>query len=149
LTTRYFRLHSGIQISHEEKRFATISWEVFNILKENFPSKVLLFQENLDLCKPIYLPLSSSEELRRQISCIMSLKEDNRALTLDELEDLWHTLAVSEKLNDQKAIGVSLELVNMQLTLRLQGKIELCNFFIDEDLLSKIISKSETSQQTL
>jgi len=61
----------------------------------------------------------------------MSLKEDNRALTLDELEDLWHTLAVSEKLNDQKAIGVSLDLVNMQLTLRLQGKIELCNFFIN------------------
>jgi len=82
-------------MSQEEKRFASISWEVLNILKENFPSKILLFQENLDLCKPVYLPLPSSEELRRQISCIMSLREDNRSLTLDELEDLWHTLSVS------------------------------------------------------
>lgn len=100
-------------MSQEEKRFASISWEVLNILKENFPSKVLLFQENLDLCKPVYLPLSTSEELRRQISCIMSMKEDNRALTLDELEDLWHTLSISEKLNDQKAISFCLEVVNM------------------------------------
>jgi hypothetical protein len=106
-------------MSQEEKRFASISWEVFNILKENFPSKIHLFQENLDLCKPVYLPLPSSEELRRQISCIMSLREDNRSLTLDELEDLWHTLSVSQKLNDQKAIGVCLEVINMQLSLRM------------------------------
>ena len=43
----------------------------------------------------------------------MSMKEDNRALTLDELEDIWHTLSISEKLNDQKAISVCLEVINM------------------------------------
>jgi hypothetical protein len=49
----------------KEKRFASIAWEVLNIVKENFPSKVMLFQENLVICKPVYLPLSNSEELRR------------------------------------------------------------------------------------
>ena len=73
---------------------------------------MLLFQENLDLCRPEYLPLSSSEEIRRQISCIMSLKEDNRNLTLDELEDLWYTLSFAEKLCDHKSMSTCLDLLN-------------------------------------
>ena len=142
VTTRYFRVHSGVQVTHHEKRFASIAWEVFNILKENFPSKVLLFQENLDLCRPEYLPLSSSEEIRRQISCIMSLKEDNRSLTLDELEDLWYTLSFAEKLADYKSMSVCLDLLNHQLNQRLQGgRIELSSLFIDEQLLTRIIAK--------
>ena len=115
LTTRYFRVHSGVQVSQLEKRFASIAWEILNIIKENFPSKVLLFQENLDLCRPEYLPLSSSEEIRRQISCIMSLREDNRSLTLDEIEDVWYTLSFAEKLSDNKSMSTCLDLLNHQL----------------------------------
>ncbi len=100
LHTSYFRIHSGFDVNEEEKKFAAIAWEILNILKENFPSKVVLFQDNLEKCKPVYLPISPSEELRRQISCILSLKEENRLLTLDELEDLWYTLNFADKLVD-------------------------------------------------
>lgn len=61
-------------------------------MKENFPSKLLLFQEGLEICKPVYLPMSSTEELRRQISCLLTLKEEGRSLTSDEIEDLIYTL---------------------------------------------------------
>jgi hypothetical protein len=59
----------------------------------------------------VYLPLSNSEELRRQISCLLSAKEENRSLTKDEFEDLWHTLGFGEKINDQRSIGVCLEVI--------------------------------------
>jgi hypothetical protein len=65
LHTCYFKLHSGYELSTEDKNFATIAWEVFNILKENFPSKIYLSQENLDLCKPVFIQLTPGEELRR------------------------------------------------------------------------------------
>ena len=65
---------------------------MLNILKENFPSKIHLHQDFLELCKPIYMPMSTSEELRRQISCLISIKDEDRPLTLDELEDAWHIL---------------------------------------------------------
>lgn len=68
------------------------------MLKENFPSKIHLFQERLELCSPQYIPLSKSEELRRQVSCILSLKEEERPLTHDEIEDVFYTLQVAESL---------------------------------------------------
>jgi hypothetical protein len=37
----------------------------------------------------------------------------------------------------------------MQLSLRMQGKIEIANFFIEEELLSSIISKSDSHQMIL
>jgi hypothetical protein len=85
-------LFTGFQPSQEVKRFTAIAWEVLNIMKENFPSKLLLFQEGLEICKPVYLPMSSNEELRRQISCLLTLKEEGRSLTTDEIEDLIYTL---------------------------------------------------------
>jgi hypothetical protein len=47
LHTTYYRLHSGIQPSEEIKRYVALAWEILNILREHFPSKLLLFQENL------------------------------------------------------------------------------------------------------
>jgi len=44
--------------------------------------------------------MSSAEENRRQISCLMSLKEESRYMTFDEVEDAWHTLQTAEKLGD-------------------------------------------------
>lgn len=82
-----------------------------NIFKENFPSKIFLNQENLDLCRPEYQPVPSSEELRRQISCVLSIKEENRVMQVDELEDLWYTLNFAEKLNDQRSISVCLDMI--------------------------------------
>ena len=55
--------------------------------------------------------MTASEELRRQISCIMSMRDENEraALTSDEIEDIQYTLKLAEKLNDQRGIGVCLE----------------------------------------
>jgi len=100
LHTCYFRIYQGFSLSPEEKEHGAIAWEVLNILKENFPSKIFITQENLDLCKPYYTSLSPSEELRRQISTLMSLKEDGAVITLDEIEDAWHTLSFAEKIGD-------------------------------------------------
>ena len=87
--TVHYRIHSGPnQPSDLQKRFGVISWELVNILKENFPSKVTLVQENIEKCAPFYVPMSPSEETRRMLSCILSIREEARALTIDEVEDV-------------------------------------------------------------
>jgi hypothetical protein len=50
LHTCYFRVHSGgMQVSDGERRFCAIAWEILQIFKENFPSRVALYQENIEL----------------------------------------------------------------------------------------------------
>lgn len=44
LTTNYFRLIN----SDEVNRFLKISWECLTIIKENFCSKVKLYEENIN-----------------------------------------------------------------------------------------------------
>jgi hypothetical protein len=92
------------------------------------------------------MPLSNSEELRRQISCLLSVKEENRSLTKDEFEDLWHTICFAEKINDQRSIGVCLEVIMQQLNMRTSGKSDN-KVPVDEEILSKIITRcaSETT----
>ena len=65
LETKYFRIFSGEATSDETKVFANLVWEVFQILKSHFPSKIILFEENLELCQPYYSPLRKGEILRR------------------------------------------------------------------------------------
>ena len=87
-------------------------------MKENFPSKIFLSQDNLDQCKPLYQSLSPTEELRRQLSCLLSLRDEGRLLwTTDEIEDLWHTLQFAEKLNDAKGINTCLEMLAAQIAV--------------------------------
>ena len=85
-----------------------------NILKENFPSKIQLNQENIDLCSPDYVPMSQSEEIRRQVSCILSIKDENRMLCLDEAEDVASTLQFAEKLKDYRSQRSCLELLDSE-----------------------------------
>ena len=89
-------------------------------MKENFPSKLLLFQEGLEICKPVYLPMSSTEELRRQISCLLTLKEEGRSLTSDEIEDLLYTLQFAEKYRiiQQQMIEAEEEIIKLQSVCR-------------------------------
>jgi len=42
------------------------------------------------------MPLTQQEEIRRQVSCILTLKEEGRRMTKDEVEDLWSTLTTAE-----------------------------------------------------
>ena len=48
--TMHYRIYAGRQPSDLVKRFGAITWELVNILKENFPSKVSVVQENIELC---------------------------------------------------------------------------------------------------
>eukprot|EP00347_Sterkiella_histriomuscorum_P004034 403361997 len=139
----YFRLHTGYNLTTEDKKFAQVSWEVLNILKENFPSKIFITQENLELCKPQYIPLQQSEELRRQISCLMSVKEEDRYLTVDEFEDAWHTLTFAEKVNDQRSLNICLDVINQQIN----NWQAVCNI-VEIENLTRIINKNDYTQLT-
>ncbi|CDW88620.1 UNKNOWN [Stylonychia lemnae] len=143
LHTCYFRINTAFQITQEDKKFGSIAWEVVNILKENFPSKIFLSQENLELCKPVFIPLQQTEELRRQISCLMSIKDEDRYLTPDEFEDAWSTLQFAEKINDQRSLNICLELLNHQVNNWYSVK-----YIVDTDTLLRIISKNDYSQLT-
>ena len=81
-------------------------------MKENFPSKIQLTQENIEMCAPEYIPMSQSEEIRRQLSCILSIKEENRSLTLDECEDVVCTMDFAEKIRDFRSLSACLEIFN-------------------------------------
>ena len=76
--TQHFRIYAGVNPSDLTKKFGAITWELVNILKENFPSKVRLVQENIELCTPHYTQMTASEETRRMLSCILSIKEEAR-----------------------------------------------------------------------
>ena len=64
---------------------------------------------------------------------MLSLKEEARAFSLDETEDLWHTLSFAEMLGDQKALGIVLEALATQESLP----------NLDEALLQRIQLKAE------
>lgn len=48
LKTSYFRIYQGTMLDLETKKFGAVTWEVLNILKEHFPSKIHLYQEGLE-----------------------------------------------------------------------------------------------------
>lgn len=102
LKTCYYRIYHGAIPSEEVKAFGGIAWEVMNILKEHFPSKIHIYQENLEVCEPFYKPLTAKEEIRRQVSCIEARKQQQGLLSIDELEDVWTVLDTSIKATDFK-----------------------------------------------
>jgi len=56
--------------------------------------------------------MSVSEELRRQISCLLSIRDEERPLTIDELEDAWHILQYAEKIRDARSQNTCLDLIS-------------------------------------
>lgn len=94
------------------KRFGAITWELVNILKENFPSKVQLEQENIKNCAPFYMPLSTSELTRRMLSCILSMREEARALTIDEVEDVVWVMDYAANLKEYRSLSACLDLLH-------------------------------------
>jgi hypothetical protein len=92
--------------------FAQTAWELLNILQEHFPSKIRLRQQNLHILLPHLESEASlaSEQLRRQISCLVSMKDDRQiqqkqrlghfstAYTEDEVADMASTLDFAERL---------------------------------------------------
>ena len=94
------------------KRFGAITWELVNILRENFPSKISLVQEGIEQCSPFYQELSTSELTRRMLSCILSLREEARELTLDEVEDVTWAMDYAAKLKEYRSLSACLDLLN-------------------------------------
>lgn len=68
----------------------------------------------------------------------MSLREEQRALTRDEMEEVWHTMGVAAaesgegQMRDARTVGVCLEMVREQMG---RGGIEV---MIDEEVLTRI-----------
>ena len=56
--------------------------------------------------------MSQSEEIRRQLSCILSIKDENRGLSLDEAEDVVCTMDFAEMIKDYRSLRSCLELLN-------------------------------------
>ena len=75
LHTQYYKMFYNSSPPEEVMKFAIVAWEILNMLKEHFPSKIQLFQQNLESCKPYFKQLSPNEELRRQVSVLLSRKE--------------------------------------------------------------------------
>ncbi len=61
------------------------------------------------------MPLTPGEELRRQLSCLLSIKEEQRRLTADEMDEVWHTIGVAEGLRDSRTVGICLEIIKEQV----------------------------------
>lgn len=65
--TTYFRISTDNKASEDIKLFAYVVWECCCIFKENFPSKIEIFQENLDSISSFMKSFSYDEILRRQV----------------------------------------------------------------------------------
>lgn len=87
---------------------------------------------------PEFLPVNLNEELRRQVSCLLSLKEESRALTQDELEDLWFTMHFAEKLNDHRAIGSCLEVLQSHMDSAMRMGVLIKGMVFDEALMMRV-----------
>jgi hypothetical protein len=59
--------------------------------------------------------LTQSEELRRQLSCVLSIRDEDRQLTPDEVEDTLQTMDFAEKMSDFRAVNTCLEIFTTEL----------------------------------
>jgi hypothetical protein len=68
LTTAYYRVAIQETSVDDLKKILGIIWECVSIFKENFPSKIELFQEKLDQFIPLSRAFTPNEMLRRQVT---------------------------------------------------------------------------------
>ena len=61
------------------------------------------------------MQLTQSEELRRQLSCVLSIRDEGRQLTPDEVEDTLQTMDFAEKMSDFRAVNTCLEILIQEL----------------------------------
>jgi hypothetical protein len=78
--------------------------------------------------------MTPSEELRRQLSVLVSRRDEGRRFTKDELQEVWQTMKVAERLNEQRAMGVCLEIVREEV-----DRVEEEGIDVDDILLEKVI----------
>ena len=78
--------------------------------------------------------LSQNEEIRRQISCLQSFKQEEKQLSLDELEDSIETLTLANRINDQKSVFICLDLIQNQAPLKVLLQISSAAVDIFRDI---------------
>ena len=78
--------------------------------------------------------LSQNEEIRRQISCLQSFKQEEKQLSLDELEDSIETLTLANRINDQKSVFICLDLIQNQAPLKVLLQISSAAVEIFRDI---------------
>ena len=73
----------------------------------------------------------------------MSIKDEERPLTMDELEDAWYVLSYAEKVHDVRSQNICLELINSCSTT-----CSLTLIKTNLDTLQRIIDKNDYTQLT-
>lgn len=68
----------------------------------------------------------------------MSIKDEERPLTIDELEDAWYVLQYAEKVHDVRSQNTCLELIN---TCTTNSSLTLIK--ANTDTLQRIIDKND------
>lgn len=82
------------------------------MIKEQFPSKVELYQENLDeFCIQDW----EAELLRRQLNGLSNRQQSGGVCTKDEIEDIFAVLNLSTQQNHQRGQEICLGLINSEL----------------------------------
>ena len=121
-------------VTEETKAYGALVWEIFHIMKEHFPSRIQLQEENLLLCMPVHRPISKNEELRRQMSLLEVKKEEGKRLTTSEVIDLHYMLEwcqeVKEHRHEKTILEVLLSPQVSQKDLHDSGMVDLIDSLI-------------------
>lgn len=111
LHTMHFKVAQDCSPSDDVKQFASIIWECFQILRENYPSRLDLSEDNLSRCAPYFTDLTKTELMRREVSCIASRREDPALVTSEEAAEIWFVLYTAMKMHDARAVLICLQLL--------------------------------------
>lgn len=93
------------------RKFGGIIWECLSILQEHYPSHLVTSKENMSRCAPYYMSGTSSEELRRMMSCVIARRTERRMMQSDEMEDLFFVLESCVKVKDIRGVMNILEVL--------------------------------------
>ncbi|CAD8043798.1 unnamed protein product [Paramecium primaurelia] len=104
LNTIYYRITGNDDLQSAIEMI----WDCLCILKENFPSKLELYQENID---EFNLNEWENELLRRQLNNLNN-RQSNEPLTKDEIEDVFAILNIAQQLQNIKGQEICLNLLN-------------------------------------
>ncbi|KRX03665.1 hypothetical protein PPERSA_04217 [Pseudocohnilembus persalinus] len=150
LHTSYFRMtFEDEENSVHIKKFCELSWECLMILKENFPSKIDLYQENLENIFNIRNSISPQELLRRQNNCLFNKIYSQETLKFDEIEDIYATFDFAQQEQNYNVTKTCLQLLNSQqvsqnLLLQIdQNQVQIMEKFLDKNFEKNQILESQ------
>ncbi len=116
--TSYFRIGTQEYLCDTLQVFIRVCWECIIILKENFPSKIIMYQNNLKLTIDFKISEFEQEIYRRELNQIKCKLYEvaHSGLMEDEKDDLFQVMQDSVYYKDYKGLCVSLDLLLKNLT---------------------------------